>query len=42
MAGKRMTEADVVARLRSGMTVGIGGWGSQAQADVPGPGDPAV
>ena len=29
MAGKRMTEADVVARLRSGMTVGIGGWGSR-------------
>ena len=29
MAGKRMTEDDVVARLRSGMTIGIGGWGSR-------------
>jgi len=29
MAGKRMTEADVVDRLRSGMTIGIGGWGSR-------------
>jgi glutaconate CoA-transferase subunit A len=29
VAGKRMTEADVVGRLRSGMTVGIGGWGSR-------------
>jgi glutaconate CoA-transferase subunit A len=29
MADKRMTEADVVAELRSGMTVGIGGWGSR-------------
>lgn len=29
MAGKRMTEADVVSRLRSGMTIGIGGWGSR-------------
>jgi glutaconate CoA-transferase subunit A len=29
MADKRMTEADVVARLRSGMTVGIGGWASR-------------
>lgn len=26
MADKRMTEADVVGRLRSGMTIGIGGW----------------
>jgi glutaconate CoA-transferase subunit A len=26
---KRMTEDDVVAELRSGMTVGIGGWGSR-------------
>src|SRR5579859_6009455 len=26
---KRMTEDEVVARLRSGMTVGIGGWGSR-------------
>src|ERR671927_719492 len=24
-----MTEADVVAELRSGMTIGIGGWGSR-------------
>jgi glutaconate CoA-transferase subunit A len=24
-----MTEAEVVAELRSGMTVGIGGWGSR-------------
>lgn len=29
MADKRMSEADVVARLRSGMTIGIGGWGSR-------------
>ena len=26
---KRMTEDDVVAELRSGMTVGVGGWGSR-------------
>ena len=26
---KRMTEADVVARLESGMTIGIGGWGAR-------------
>src|SRR5207253_887823 len=26
---KRMTEDEVVARLRSGMTIGIGGWGSR-------------
>ena len=26
---KRMSEADVVARLRDGMTIGIGGWGSR-------------
>jgi glutaconate CoA-transferase subunit A len=26
---KQMTEADVVAELRSGMTIGIGGWGSR-------------
>jgi glutaconate CoA-transferase subunit A len=26
---KRLTEADVVAELRSGMTLGIGGWGSR-------------
>ncbi|RIJ76831.1 CoA transferase subunit A [Nakamurella silvestris] len=26
---KRMTEAEVVSRLRSGMTIGIGGWGSR-------------
>ena len=26
---KRLTEDDVVARLRSGMTIGIGGWGSR-------------
>ncbi|MEU5694376.1 CoA-transferase [Actinosynnema sp. NPDC020468] len=29
MADKRMTEAEVISRLRSGMTVGIGGWGSR-------------
>ena len=29
MADKRMTERDVVGRLRSGMTIGIGGWGSR-------------
>ena len=29
MAEKRMTEAEVVAELRSGMTIGIGGWGSR-------------
>lgn len=29
MADKRMTEDDVVARLESGMTIGIGGWGSR-------------
>jgi glutaconate CoA-transferase subunit A len=29
MASKRMTEDDVVADLRSGMTIGIGGWGSR-------------
>ena len=26
---KRLTEDDVVARLSSGMTIGIGGWGSR-------------
>jgi len=29
VADKRMTEQDVVGRLRSGMTIGIGGWGSR-------------
>ncbi|MEU6415948.1 CoA transferase subunit A [Streptomyces spiralis] len=29
MADKRMTEEEVVAELRSGMTIGIGGWGSR-------------
>ncbi len=29
MADKRMTGAEVVSRLRSGMTIGIGGWGSR-------------
>jgi len=29
MADKRMTESQVVAELRSGMTIGIGGWGSR-------------
>ncbi|SMC95932.1 CoA transferase subunit A [Lentzea albidocapillata] len=29
MADKRMTGAEAVSRLRSGMTVGIGGWGSR-------------
>jgi glutaconate CoA-transferase subunit A len=29
MADKRMTERDVVAELRDGMTVGIGGWGAR-------------
>jgi glutaconate CoA-transferase, subunit A len=29
MADKRMTAADVVGRLESGMTIGIGGWGSR-------------
>jgi glutaconate CoA-transferase, subunit A len=29
MPTKRMTEAEVVAELRSGMTIGIGGWGSR-------------
>jgi glutaconate CoA-transferase subunit A len=29
MADKRMTETEVVSRLRSGMTIGIGGWGSR-------------
>ncbi|TVZ02133.1 CoA transferase subunit A [Trebonia kvetii] len=29
MAGKRMTEEEVVGQLRSGMTIGIGGWGSR-------------
>jgi glutaconate CoA-transferase subunit A len=29
MADKRLTEADVVAELSSGMTIGIGGWGSR-------------
>ena len=29
MADKRMTEDEVVAELRSGMTIGIGGWGSR-------------
>lgn len=29
MADKRMTEDEVVAQLRSGMTIGIGGWGSR-------------
>ena len=29
MTDKRTTEAEVVAELRDGMTVGIGGWGSR-------------
>jgi glutaconate CoA-transferase subunit A len=29
MADKRMTEDEVVGELRSGMTIGIGGWGSR-------------
>lgn len=29
MSDKRMREADVVAELRDGMTIGIGGWGSR-------------
>lgn len=29
MKDKRMTEGEVVARLKSGMTIGIGGWGSR-------------
>ncbi|HMV75996.1 MAG TPA: CoA-transferase, partial [Microthrixaceae bacterium] len=29
MADKRMTEEEVVAQLRDGMTIGIGGWGSR-------------
>ena len=29
MADKRMTEEEVVAQLESGMTIGIGGWGSR-------------
>jgi glutaconate CoA-transferase subunit A len=29
MANKRMTESEVVAELSSGMTIGIGGWGSR-------------
>lgn len=29
MVDKTMTESDVVGRLRSGMTIGIGGWGSR-------------
>ena len=29
MPDKRMTEDDVVAELRDGMTIGIGGWGSR-------------
>ncbi len=29
MKDKRITEADVVAELRDGMTIGIGGWGSR-------------
>ncbi|MCU1375365.1 MAG: coenzyme transferase [Actinomycetia bacterium] len=29
MADKRMTPDDVVGRLQSGMTIGIGGWGSR-------------
>ena len=28
MTDKRMTEEEVVAQLQSGMTIGIGGWGS--------------
>src|SRR6202034_2179695 len=29
LADKRMSEEDVVGRRRSGMTIGIGGWGSR-------------
>ncbi|HEX8803088.1 MAG TPA: CoA-transferase, partial [Acidimicrobiales bacterium] len=29
MTDKRMTEAEVVGELRSGMTIAIGGWGSR-------------
>ncbi len=35
---KTMTEDEVVARLESGMTVGIGGWGSRRKAHVVGAG----
>ena len=30
MGDKRLTEEDVVAELRDGMTIGIGGWGRAA------------
>jgi len=36
-----MTEEDVVGRLRSGMTIGIGGWGRGASR-CPWSGDPAI
>ena len=29
MPDKRMTDDEAVGRLRSGMTIGIGGWGSR-------------
>jgi len=29
VADKRMSEDDVISRLRSGMTIGVGGWGSR-------------
>ncbi len=29
MSDKRLSEEDVIGRLRSGMTIGIGGWGSR-------------
>src|SRR5512143_1632191 len=29
MSDKRLTEEDVIAELRDGMTIGIGGWGAR-------------
>src|SRR5438874_8484197 len=35
MTDKRMTEADVVAELSDGMTIGIGGWGTRRKPMSP-------
>ena len=42
VSDKRMTEDDVVAELRDGMTIGVGGLGVAAQADEPHPRDRPV
>ena len=35
MADKRMSAADAIGHLRSGMTIGIGGWGNRDEKSGP-------